>query len=140
MTAKLILSILFLLLILEIFPKKSEAIANGPGQACKGNQSKLCWKTGLMKDDKVHIHNTIHVLGDLSLIVNRCCSRIFKLKTDKSAIFRLRKFFFPPVFLLGNRAKFSRFTNRSIRNYFCFNGRYFPPSVITHLLINSSVE
>ena len=93
MTAKLILSILFLLLILEIFPKKSEAIANGPGQACKGNQSKLCRKTGLMKDDKVHIHNTIHVLGDLSLIVNRCCSRIFKLKTDKRAIFRLRKFF-----------------------------------------------
>lgn len=139
MTAKLILSILFLLLILEILPKRSEAIANGPGQACKGN-SKLCWTTGLMEDDKVHTYNTIHVLGDLSLIVNRCCSRIFKLKTDKSAIFRLRKFFFPPVFLLGNRAKFSRFTNRSIRNYFCFNGRYFPPSVITHLLINSSVE
>ena len=105
MTAKLILSILFLLLILEIFPKKSEAIANGPGQACKGNQSKLCWKTGLMKDDKVHIHNTIHVLGDLSLIVNRCCSRIFKLKTDKSAIFRLRKFFSPSSILVGKQSK-----------------------------------
>ncbi|CAH3114058.1 unnamed protein product [Pocillopora meandrina] len=51
MTAKLILSILFLLLILEILPKRSEAIANGPGQACKGN-SRLCWETGLMEDDK----------------------------------------------------------------------------------------
>ena len=62
MTAKLIVSILFLLLILEILPKRSEAIANGPGQACKGN-SELCWKTGLMEDDKVHTYNTIHVLG-----------------------------------------------------------------------------
>lgn len=58
-----------------------------------------------MKDDKVHIHNTIHVLGDLSLIVNRCCSRIFKLKTDKSAIFRLRKFFFPSSILVGEQSK-----------------------------------
>lgn len=62
MTAKLIVSILFLLLILEILPKRSEAIANGPGQACKGN-SVLCGKTGLMEDDKVHTYNTIHVLG-----------------------------------------------------------------------------
>ena len=62
MTAKLIVSILFLLLILEILPKRSEAIANGPGQACKGN-SELCWKTGLTEDDKVHTYNTIHVLG-----------------------------------------------------------------------------
>lgn len=104
MTAKLIVSILFLLLILEILPKRSEAIANGPGQACKGN-SKLCWTTGLMEDDKVHTYNTIHVLGDLSLIVNRCCSRIFKLKTDKSAIFRLRKFFFPSSILVGEQSK-----------------------------------
>lgn len=93
MTAKLIVSILFLLLILEILPKRSEAIANGPGQACKGN-SVLCGKTGLMEDDKVHTYNTIHFFRPLSLIVNRCCSRIFKQKTDKSAIFRLRKFFF----------------------------------------------
>ena len=62
MTAKLIVSILFLLLILEFLPKRSEAIANGPGQACKGN-SVLCRKTGLMEDDKVHTYNTIHVLG-----------------------------------------------------------------------------
>ena len=62
MTAKLIVSILFLFLILEILPKRSEAIANGPGQACKGN-SVLCGKTGLMEDDKVHTYNTIHVLG-----------------------------------------------------------------------------
>lgn len=103
MTAKLIVSILFLLLILEILPKRSEAIANGPGQACKGN-SELCWKTGLMEDDKVHTYNTIHVLG-LSLIVNRCCSRIFKQKTDKSAIFRLRKFFFPSSILVGEQSK-----------------------------------
>lgn len=139
MTAKLIVSILFLLLILEILPKRSEAIANGPGQACKGN-SELCWKTGLMEDDKVHTYNTIHVLGlclslSIAVVLGYVNKRLIKVQ-----FLGYVNFFFPQVFLLGNRAKFSRFTNRSIRYYFCFNGRYFPPSVITHLLINSSVE
>lgn len=84
MTAKLIVSILFLLLILEILPKRSEAIANGPGQACKGN-SVLCQKTGLMEDDKVHTYNTIHVLGlclslSIAVVLGHLNKRLIKVQ------------------------------------------------------------
>lgn len=106
MTAKLIVSILFLLLILEILPKRSEAIANGPGQACKGN-SVLCRKKGLMEDDKVHTYNAIHVLGlclslSIAVVLGYLNKRLIKVQ-----FLGYVNFFSPQVFLLGNRAKFS---------------------------------
>ncbi|PFX27042.1 hypothetical protein AWC38_SpisGene8274 [Stylophora pistillata] len=41
MTAKLIASILFLILILEIFPNRSAAIGSGPNESCKSG-SPVC--------------------------------------------------------------------------------------------------
>lgn len=104
MTAKLIVSILFLLLILEILPKRSEAIANGPGQACKGN-SELCWKTGLMEDDKVHTYNTIHVLGlclslSIAVVLGYLNKRLIKVQ-----FLGYVNFFFPSSILVGEQSK-----------------------------------
>ena len=104
MTAKLIVSILFLLLILEILPKRSEAIANGPGQACKGN-SVLCRKKGLMEDDKVHTYNAIHVLGlclslSIAVVLGYLNKRLIKVQ-----FLGYVNFFFPSSILVGEQSK-----------------------------------
>ena len=89
MTAKLIASILFLILILEIFPNRSAAIGSGPNESCKSG-SPVCKQKILkahLEDKKVHSHNAIQTPGD------RTPLQSLLFKADKRVFVRSSKTF-----------------------------------------------